>query len=78
MKPRAKAVLCYVAALFYTFFGVFLLKGVFGDSLRDLPRWESAALYVAFILPNLALVAYGYIQWMRGAARKPVAGEPEA
>ncbi|MGE5638724.1 MAG: hypothetical protein ACM30H_01405 [Clostridia bacterium] len=71
MKARAKAVICYVAALVYTFGGIWLLKAVFGDTFRTLPIWVSGGLYLLFMLPNFALVAYGYSQWLKaGAGRK--------
>ncbi len=69
MKERTKAVVCYVAALVYTFGGIFLLKVAFGDAFRTLPGWLSAGLYVLFMLPVLALVVYGYSQWLKGSVR---------
>ncbi|HZQ72657.1 MAG TPA: hypothetical protein VFB08_07050 [Burkholderiales bacterium] len=65
MSGRVKAVVSYVAALIYTFGGIFLLKAAYGEQLRNLPLWASAALYVLFILPNVALVTYGYGQWIK-------------
>ncbi len=69
MKHKTKAAICYVAALVYTFGGIFLLKAVFGDAFRTLPRWLSVGLYLLFMLPVLALVVYGYSQWLKGSVR---------
>ena len=69
MKHKTKAAICYAAALIYTFGGVFLLKAVFGDALTTLPGWLSVGLYLLFMLPVLALVVYGYGQWLKGSVR---------
>ena len=69
MSGKTKAVICYVAALVYTFGGIWMLKALFGDAFRNLPGWASAGLYLVFIVPLLALVAYGYGQWLGSSAR---------
>jgi high-affinity Fe2+/Pb2+ permease len=65
MTRRIKALVCYLAALVYTFGGIWLLKAVFGDAFKGLPLWMAAGLYVLFVLPLVALVAYGYSQSLK-------------
>lgn len=69
MKHKTKAAICYAAALIYTFGGMLLLKLAYGDAIRTFPAWLSAGLYVLFMLPLLALVVYGYSQWLKGSVR---------
>lgn len=70
MSGKAKAIVCYVAALVYTVVGISLLKVAFGDVLQRLPTAIAAALYVVFVLPVVALMVYGYGQWLKTDLKK--------